>query len=115
MAEIVACPNCQRQLQIPESYAGKQVQCPDCKHIFETGSSAGMQSTPPAPKPSSAPRGGMKTTSTSARAAKAEAATTITKTATAPAGGEDATTMTTTTMTARAASAAITCRPTAAG
>lgn len=35
MADIVACPNCQRQLQVPETFFGQQVQCPDCRHLFQ--------------------------------------------------------------------------------
>ena len=34
MTEIVACPSCQRQLQIPENFFGQTVQCPDCRHQF---------------------------------------------------------------------------------
>lgn len=31
---IIACPQCQKKLQLPEAFAGKQVQCPGCKNIF---------------------------------------------------------------------------------
>jgi hypothetical protein len=48
MAEIVACPNCQRPLQIPESFRGQMVQCPDCQHSFEaTAASSAVQASPP--------------------------------------------------------------------
>ena len=34
MAEIITCPDCQRKLQVPESYYGQTVQCPECSHTF---------------------------------------------------------------------------------
>jgi hypothetical protein len=34
MTEIIKCPSCQRQLQVPEQYLGKEVQCPECRHMF---------------------------------------------------------------------------------
>jgi hypothetical protein len=58
MAELIACPNCQRQLQVPENFFGQMVQCPDCQHQFQAGPAAsGLQAGTPAPeKPASAPR-----------------------------------------------------------
>lgn len=58
MAEIVACPKCKRQLQIPENYFGQLVQCPDCQHQFEAQpQTSAVQSTPPpAPPPKSESR-----------------------------------------------------------
>lgn len=54
MVEIVACPNCQRKLQIPEDFFGQLVQCPECQHRFiasETSlraqSTAAPSSSPP--------------------------------------------------------------------
>lgn len=47
MAEIVACPNCQRKLQAPEEYLGQRVQCPECRQQF----TACLQ-PPSAPAPS---------------------------------------------------------------
>ncbi len=35
MPQIVACPLCQKQLQLPDSFVGKMVQCPECKHGFK--------------------------------------------------------------------------------
>jgi hypothetical protein len=35
MSEIIACPECQRQLNVPESYFGQTVKCPDCHHEFK--------------------------------------------------------------------------------
>jgi hypothetical protein len=35
MAETITCPACQRSLQVPESYFGQAVQCPECRHQFE--------------------------------------------------------------------------------
>jgi hypothetical protein len=62
MAEIIACPKCNRQLQVPEDYFGQLVQCPDCQHQFDARPpSSAVQSTPPpaAPpksEPADAPR-----------------------------------------------------------
>jgi len=56
MPEIIACPSCQRQLQIPENFFGQLVQCPDCQHQFEaTPTTSAVQSTPPAPVPMKSP------------------------------------------------------------
>lgn len=52
MAEIISCPNCQRKVQVPETYLGKLVRCPECKHEFVAGSaSTGVQSAAPPPVP----------------------------------------------------------------
>jgi hypothetical protein len=40
MAEIVKCPSCQRQLQVPENFAGQKVQCPKCAATFVAGAPA---------------------------------------------------------------------------
>ncbi len=49
MSELVACPKCQRQLQIPENFFGQLVQCPDCQHQFQAGPAAsGLQAGAPA-------------------------------------------------------------------
>src|SRR5437870_2853564 len=37
MAQVVDCPECRRQLQIPEQYAGKRVRCPECRADFVAG------------------------------------------------------------------------------
>ena len=34
MPAITACPNCQRQLKVPENLLGKTVRCPSCKQTF---------------------------------------------------------------------------------
>lgn len=34
MAELIACPDCKKHLQVPEDLLGKTVQCPECKHTF---------------------------------------------------------------------------------
>lgn len=52
MAEIIACPNCRRQLQITADFYGQLVQCPDCQHQFQAMENAtGVQSTPPSSPP----------------------------------------------------------------
>ena len=55
MAEIVSCPACKRTLQVPESYFGQTVQCPECKHMFKAEpQAASVQATPPPATPSNA-------------------------------------------------------------
>ncbi len=58
MAEIIACPACARKLQVPESFYGQKVQCPECMHAFVADPHAqSVQSNPPpaAASSSSAP------------------------------------------------------------
>lgn len=49
MADIIKCPNCDRQLQAPEDSDGP-VQCPYCEHTFEVDTGA-ISSAPPSSKP----------------------------------------------------------------
>ena len=53
MAETITCPACQRSLQVPESYFGQTVQCPECGHQF-TATAESVTSTP---KPASVAAG----------------------------------------------------------
>ena len=56
MAETIKCPACQRQLQVPETYFGQQVQCPECRQQFvATPQADSVQTVPPPLKSSSAP------------------------------------------------------------
>ncbi|MBM3997289.1 MAG: hypothetical protein FJ303_24540 [Planctomycetes bacterium] len=48
MAEIIRCPNCQRELRLPDEFIGQTVQCPQCRHMFVATSTA-VSSTPPTP------------------------------------------------------------------
>lgn len=34
MAQLVACPECTKHLQVPDELMGKKVQCPECRHTF---------------------------------------------------------------------------------
>lgn len=53
MADVISCPACQRKLQVPESYYGQAVQCPECRHTFTAQpTGASVQTAPP---PASAP------------------------------------------------------------
>jgi hypothetical protein len=55
MAEIITCPACGRKLQVPESFYGQLVQCPECTHQFVADPHAqSLQTTPPS-APSAAP------------------------------------------------------------
>jgi predicted outer membrane repeat protein len=52
MAEIITCPACQRKLQVPESFYGQTVQCPECRQLFVANPHAeSVQATPPAAVP----------------------------------------------------------------
>ncbi|MCI0684865.1 MAG: zinc-ribbon domain-containing protein [Gemmataceae bacterium] len=55
---LIFCPDCQRQLRVPDSAAGKQVKCPACQKIFAAGAAASGEeiqaprgSLPAAPPP----------------------------------------------------------------
>jgi hypothetical protein len=50
MPEIIQCPSCQRELQVPEDFVGRPVKCPSCGVNFVT--SAGTTAPlPAAPAP----------------------------------------------------------------
>lgn len=52
MADIITCPACGRKLQVPASFQGQKVQCPDCAHQFVTDLHAqSVQARPPAAAP----------------------------------------------------------------
>ena len=34
MSQLIACPECSKDLQVPDKLIGKKVQCPQCKHAF---------------------------------------------------------------------------------
>src|SRR3954466_14621641 len=60
MREILACPTCQRKLQVPAELLGQTVQCPECQGTFVATAAApgtGVQPTAPPPPPAPAPRG----------------------------------------------------------
>jgi hypothetical protein len=52
MNQIVTCPACAKELQVPEDFLGKTVQCPECKEQFvaDPGPAPGV-----APAPASMP------------------------------------------------------------
>jgi hypothetical protein len=60
MAKLIACPECNKHLQVPEDLFGKQVRCPECKHTFTPQADPEPESPPPVPssirpKPKSTP------------------------------------------------------------
>jgi hypothetical protein len=65
MNETVACPGCQRQLQVPEQYIGQRVQCPECQHMFVATTTA--VSAHPVPTSSAPPPAESRPRSKSAR------------------------------------------------
>jgi len=48
MPEIASCPQCQRQLRVPDNLLGKSVQCPSCRTTFVATAQAGGTAPPPA-------------------------------------------------------------------
>src|SRR5262245_43806608 len=54
---LIFCPECQRQLRVPDSAAGKSVKCPACAKVFAAGTgTSGEQIQAPMPKyPAPAP------------------------------------------------------------
>ena len=48
MPEIIACPDCGRQLRVPDTLLGRKVKCPGCGVNFTAGVAA--SEPPPAPK-----------------------------------------------------------------
>lgn len=45
-----SCPKCDGEVRLPDSSAGKRVECPDCDHLF-TVSAATVPDTEPAARP----------------------------------------------------------------
>src|SRR5262245_28456573 len=43
----IACPNCNRSLQVPDAYQGRKFRCPACQNVFEAGTGITAQ----APRP----------------------------------------------------------------
>jgi predicted Zn finger-like uncharacterized protein len=45
MPQLVSCPHCQRQLNVPDALLGKNVKCPSCQNTFTaTAAGAGSES-----------------------------------------------------------------------
>jgi predicted Zn finger-like uncharacterized protein len=40
---LIFCPDCQRQLRVPDSAAGKPVKCPACEKVFDAGTGASAE------------------------------------------------------------------------
>ena len=55
MAEILTCPACARKLQVPESFYGQTVQCPECAHQFVADPHAGSVQAAPSPTAPASP------------------------------------------------------------
>ncbi len=49
------CPSCQQPLQVPESYLGRTIACPSCKHTFKVGTAIAPPPPPPPPPPAPPP------------------------------------------------------------
>jgi hypothetical protein len=48
MADVITCPHCRRQLNLPDELFGQDVQCPMCDRTFTPG---GEEPRRPAPRP----------------------------------------------------------------
>lgn len=46
MAELVACPNCERKLKVPAALLGKRVKCPECQGVFTAAAAPARPSKP---------------------------------------------------------------------
>ena len=51
MPQIIRCPHCQKQMQLPDNALGKRVSCPMCKQPFQTPASLPAPAPAPAPEP----------------------------------------------------------------
>jgi hypothetical protein len=51
MAEVITCPECKRTLQVPATYFGQTVQCPECRSQFVARADSAAVQTASAPKP----------------------------------------------------------------
>jgi hypothetical protein len=53
---VVACPECAKKLNVPESAAGKKVRCPGCQKVFPVPGASAAVASPPPPVPKPAPK-----------------------------------------------------------
>lgn len=51
MPQVVSCPQCNRQLKVPDALLGKAVKCPGCGATFTASGGAGASPAPVAPPP----------------------------------------------------------------
>ena len=50
MPELVACPQCERKLKVPDTLLGKRVKCPGCQTTFTAAAAAKAAPAKPAPR-----------------------------------------------------------------
>jgi len=55
MAQLINCPDCTKQLQVPEDLLGTLVQCPACRQTFIAAMPAPPSNPGPAPVPEEPP------------------------------------------------------------
>ena len=48
MAEIIQCPSCKEKVQVPDNFAGRNVQCPVCSATFVAPKAGGPPAVQPA-------------------------------------------------------------------
>ena len=51
MADVAECPQCGRQLRVPEELLGRSVKCPACATLFTAGEPSNVTPATPAPIP----------------------------------------------------------------
>jgi len=49
MANVITCPHCRRDLNLPEDLLGQPVQCPMCEETFSPAEANGRRPAPPPP------------------------------------------------------------------
>jgi predicted Zn finger-like uncharacterized protein len=60
MPQLVSCPHCQRQLNVPDNLLGKNVKCPSCQNTFTAtagGAGGGAESAAETPRRSASGEG----------------------------------------------------------
>jgi predicted Zn finger-like uncharacterized protein len=60
MPQLVSCPHCQRQLNVPDNLLGKNVKCPSCQNTFTAtaeGAGGGAESAAETPRRSAGGEG----------------------------------------------------------
>jgi predicted Zn finger-like uncharacterized protein len=57
MPEITRCPNCERQVRVPDELLGKLVKCPTCGTTFTASAVGDRPAAPPEPRPAPPPAG----------------------------------------------------------
>lgn len=52
---LVQCPHCSKQLNVPDTAAGKKAKCPGCNQVFDIAAPTAVAAAPPVPRPAPPP------------------------------------------------------------